>query len=207
MVPGLWLEPEVVGVDSPVAAELPPDAFFRRGGVRVADCGRYQLDLRHPAAVAHLDRVVDRLVCDLGAGYLKLDYNINIGPGTETDGAAAGVGLLGHNRALLRWLGRGAERGSVRAPGWPADRPRSSVWPEPRVVAGLMQFNDVSHDTASAGVRRGAGTGGAFLSRLSRPNLSATSQGRIVSAVSVLPTAVGSRSGPCIAVASPRMCE
>ena len=28
MVPGLWLEPEVVGVRSPVADRLPPDAFF-----------------------------------------------------------------------------------------------------------------------------------------------------------------------------------
>ncbi len=104
MVPGLWLEPEVVGVDSSVAGLLPAEAFFRRAGARVAENGRYQLDLRHPAAVAHLDEVVDRLVGELGVGYLKLDYNINIGSGTESDGLAAGAGLLGHNRALLGWL-------------------------------------------------------------------------------------------------------
>jgi alpha-galactosidase len=104
MVAGLWLEPEVVGVDSPVAARLPAEAFFQRGGVRLEEQGRYHLDLRHPAAVAHLDEVVDRLVRDLGVGYLKLDYNVNIGHGTDSDGASAGVGLLGHNRALLRWL-------------------------------------------------------------------------------------------------------
>ncbi|NUT36910.1 MAG: alpha-galactosidase [Hamadaea sp.] len=104
MVPGLWLEPEAVGVDSPVAADLPVDAFFQRGGVRLEETGRYHLDLRHPAAVAHLDEVVDRLVRDLGVGYLKLDYNVNIGPGTDSGGTSAGVGLLGHNRALLRWL-------------------------------------------------------------------------------------------------------
>ena len=37
MVPGLWLEPEVVGVRSPVADQLPADAFFtpgRRAGGR-----------------------------------------------------------------------------------------------------------------------------------------------------------------------------
>ncbi|MEU9306326.1 alpha-galactosidase [Streptomyces sp. NPDC048256] len=105
MTPGLWLEPEVVGVRSPLADTLPPEAFFRRGGVRVAEHGRHHLDLRHPAARAHLDRVVDRLVGEWGVGYLKLDYNINIGPGTENGGESAGAGLLGHHRAHLDWLG------------------------------------------------------------------------------------------------------
>jgi alpha-galactosidase len=106
LIPGLWLEPEVVGVRSPVAASLPDEAFFRRGGVRVAEWGRHQLDLRHPAARAHLDTVVDRLVHDYGVGYLKLDYNIDIGAGTDgPDGTdSPGDGLLGHNRAYLDWL-------------------------------------------------------------------------------------------------------
>lgn len=103
MVPGLWLEPEVVGLRSPIAARLPHEAFFQRDGIRVAEHGRYQLDFRHPAAVAHLDRVVDRLVADYGVGYFKLDYNINPGPGTDL-GGSAGAGLLGHQRAYLAWL-------------------------------------------------------------------------------------------------------
>ncbi|MET8982803.1 alpha-galactosidase [Streptomyces sp. NPDC004539] len=106
MVPGLWLEPEVIGVRSPLAAALPDEAFFRRDGVRLVEWGRHQLDLRHPAARAHLDAVVDRLVRDYDIGYLKLDYNIDIGPGTDgprpEDGP--GHGLLGHNRAYLDWL-------------------------------------------------------------------------------------------------------
>ncbi|WP_328842793.1 glycoside hydrolase family 36 protein [Streptomyces sp. NBC_00258] len=106
MVPGLWLEPEVVGVRSPLAAALPDEAFFRRDGVRLAEWGRHQLDLRHPAARAHLDTVVDRLVREYGVGYLKLDYNIDIGPGTDSPGPGDGPGdgLLGHNRAYLDWL-------------------------------------------------------------------------------------------------------
>ena len=104
MVAGLWLEPEVVGVQSPVASELPGAAFFCRRGERVVEQGRYHLDLRHPAARKHLDSVVDFLVGDLGIGYLKLDYNINVGPGTDTGGVSEGVGMLGHNRALLDWL-------------------------------------------------------------------------------------------------------
>ncbi|WP_433380870.1 glycoside hydrolase family 36 protein [Actinoplanes sp. CA-142083] len=104
MVAGLWLEPEVIGVRSPMRDKLPAEAFLQRGGVRLVEHGRYHLDLRHPAAVAHLDEVVDRLVEELGVGYLKLDYNIDPGAGTDRDADSVGAGLLGHNRAQLAWL-------------------------------------------------------------------------------------------------------
>ena len=115
---GLWLEPEVVGVQSPVArpeAEggLPEGAYLRRHGRRVHDDGRYFLDLRHPAAVAHLDAVVDGLVAPrpdgLGVSFFKLDHNVVPGPGTDADALSAGDGLLEHQRAHLAWL-RGVKR-------------------------------------------------------------------------------------------------
>lgn len=104
MVPGLWLEPEVIGVRSPMADRLPASAFLQRGGVRLVEHGRYHLDLRHPRAVAHLDAVVDRLVGELGVGYFKLDYNVDAGAGTDVAADSAGAGLLAHNRAHLAWL-------------------------------------------------------------------------------------------------------
>ncbi|MGC5014258.1 alpha-galactosidase [Streptosporangium sp. DT93] len=104
MVAGLWLEPEVIGVRSPMADKLPAEAFLQRDGVRLVEHDRYHLDLRHPAATAHLDQVVDRLVEELGVGYLKLDYNIDPGAGTDLDADSAGAGLLAHNRAHLAWL-------------------------------------------------------------------------------------------------------
>ena len=104
MTPGLWIEPEVIGVRSPIANELPDEAFFMRDGQRVVEQSRYHLDLRHPAAQAHLDRTVDFLVDELGVGYFKMDYNINVAPGTDVGGMPAGAGLLGHNRALLSWI-------------------------------------------------------------------------------------------------------
>lgn len=101
---GLWLEPEVVGVRSRTAQILPEDAFFHRFGERVREHDRFHLDFRHAAARAHLDESVDRLVRDYGVGFLKLDYNINPGAGTEWLAAAPGDGLLGHIRAYGQWL-------------------------------------------------------------------------------------------------------
>jgi alpha-galactosidase len=110
MTPGLWLEPEVIGVRSPMADKLPTEAFLQRDGVRLVEAGRYHLDLRHPRAVGHLDQVVDRLVEELGVGYFKLDYNINPGAGTDLDADSTGAGLLAHNRAHLAWLDRVLDR-------------------------------------------------------------------------------------------------
>lgn len=104
MVPGLWLEIEVMGTKCPLASRVPDDWFFTRHGKRIIDHGRYQLDFRNPAVRAHADAVVDRLVGDWGIGYIKNDYNIQIGPGTERDADSFGDGLLQHNRAFISWL-------------------------------------------------------------------------------------------------------
>lgn len=104
MVPGLWLEPEVVGVRSPLAERLPDEAFLQRGGVRITEHGRHLLDLRHRDVVKHLDEVVDRLVEDFGVGYFKLDYNVTPGAGTDLGADSPGDGLLQQNRAHLDWI-------------------------------------------------------------------------------------------------------
>ena len=104
MIPGLWLEIEVMGVECPLAKEVPDDWFFQIEGRRVIDHSRYQLDFRNPAVVAHANEVVDRLVGDYGVGYIKMDYNINAGVGTQLDTDTAGTGLLEHTRAYLAWI-------------------------------------------------------------------------------------------------------
>lgn len=104
MQAGVWLEPEVVGVRSPMADKLPDEAFLQRFGERVVEHSRFLLDLRHPAAREHLDSVVDRLVDDHGVRYFKLDYNVTPGAGTDRDALSPGDGLLEHNRAHLGWL-------------------------------------------------------------------------------------------------------
>lgn len=104
MRPGIWLEPEVVGIKSTLAGQLPLEAFFQRFGERVVTQDRYHLDFRHEAARKHLNTAVDSLVRDLGIEYFKLDYNINPGAGTTIDALSPGEGLLGHVRAHREWL-------------------------------------------------------------------------------------------------------
>jgi alpha-galactosidase len=104
MQPGLWLELEVMGMDNPRARNLPDNWFFCRHGKRIIDHGRYQLDFRNAQVRAFADEVVDRLVNRYAVGYIKMDYNINIGLGTDIEADSAGDGLLEHNRAYLRWL-------------------------------------------------------------------------------------------------------
>ncbi len=104
MIPGLWLELEVMGIKSPMVSRVDPDWFFKRNGFPVIDEGRYQLDFRNPEVRAHADEVIRRLVEDYGVGYIKNDYNINAGVGTDTAADSAGDGLLQHTRAWLDWL-------------------------------------------------------------------------------------------------------
>ena len=103
MVPGLWLEIEVAGINSPLKDK--PDAwFFMRHGKRVIANGRYLLDFRNPEVRAHADEVVNRLVREYRVGYIKMDYNVDALLGTETEADSFGQGLLEHQRAYLGWV-------------------------------------------------------------------------------------------------------
>ncbi|KAL2795233.1 glycoside hydrolase superfamily [Aspergillus keveii] len=104
LTPGLWIEPEVVGVRSVVANQLPNEAFFQRDGQRIVEKGRYQLDFRHPAVRERMHGIIHRLVTEFGAGYFKFDYNIEVTQGTDVNTSSPGSGQLDHNRAYLAWV-------------------------------------------------------------------------------------------------------
>lgn len=104
MIPGLWLELEVMGINCEKAKKAPDDWFFVRHGKRVFDRSRYQLDFRNPEVIAHVDEVIDRAVLQYGVGYIKMDYNIEPGIGTELYADSVGEGMLQHEKAYLRWL-------------------------------------------------------------------------------------------------------
>ncbi len=104
MIPGVWLELEVMGINCEKAKKAPDDWFFVRHGKRVFDRSRYQLDFRNPAVIEHVNEVIDRVVNEYGIGYIKMDYNIEPGIGTEIAAESVGQGLLEHERAYLAWL-------------------------------------------------------------------------------------------------------
>ncbi len=104
MVPGIWLEIEVMGIICPILDSFDDSCFFMRHGKRVIDHSRYQLDFRAPKVREHATAVIDRVVNEYGVGYIKMDYNIEAGVGTENNADSFGDGLLEHNRAYLSWL-------------------------------------------------------------------------------------------------------
>lgn len=104
MVPGLWLELEVMGVHCRLADQLPDSCFFQQKGRRIIDHGRYQLDFRNEEVRRYASAVIKRLVEEYGVGYIKMDYNINAGVGTDYQSDSMGDGLLEHSRVYLNWL-------------------------------------------------------------------------------------------------------
>lgn len=104
MIPGVWLELEVMGINCGKAKKAPDDWFFIRHGKRVFDRSRYQLDFRNPQVIDHVNEVIDRVVNEYGVGYIKMDYNIEPGIGTEIGAESFGQGLLEHEKAYLAWL-------------------------------------------------------------------------------------------------------
>jgi alpha-galactosidase len=104
MIPGIWLEIEVMGTQCAMADTVDKGWFFQRHGLPTLDRDRYQLDFRNPEVRAYTRGVVDHLIQEYGIGYFKIDYNINAGIGTDYQADSPGDGLLEHNRAYLAWL-------------------------------------------------------------------------------------------------------
>ena len=110
MKPGLWLEIERMGKNCPLVKQWPDECFFCRRGKRIVTQQSLQLDFRHPIVRRHADEVVDRLIGEMGVRFIKMDYNFEIGAGTEIEADSVGDGLLRHQRAYLDWLDAALER-------------------------------------------------------------------------------------------------
>lgn len=104
MKPGIWLEPEVMGINCPILYKFTDDCFFTRHGKKVIDHGRYHFDFRNKKVTDFLNGVVDGLINDYGIEYFKFDYNIDGGVGTEIDSDSFGDGLMEHCNAYLNWV-------------------------------------------------------------------------------------------------------
>lgn len=90
MVPGLWFEWETLGRDS--AAWAQDDQVLTRDGYPVVANARKWWDLNDPWVINYLDDHVIRQLRDAGFGYVKIDYNENLGVGSDhPDGLGEGL--------------------------------------------------------------------------------------------------------------------
>lgn len=58
MKPGIWLEPEVMGINCPILYKFTDDCFFTRHGKKVIDHGRYHFDFRNKKVTDFLNGVL-----------------------------------------------------------------------------------------------------------------------------------------------------
>lgn len=102
---GLWIEPEIIGKNCTEMLDYyDEDCFIRRNGKKVCVMGRYFLDFRHPKVIGYMNETIRRMVEDYGADYIKMDYNEDLGVGTDEHADACGEGLEMCANAYLDWV-------------------------------------------------------------------------------------------------------
>lgn len=105
MKPGLWIEPEIIGIKCQEMLDYyDDDCFLQRNGRRIAVMNRYFLDFRHEKVRAYMSETIRRMVEDYGAEYIKFDYNQDCGVGTDYCAFCAGEGLEACANAYLVWV-------------------------------------------------------------------------------------------------------
>lgn len=105
---GLWVEPEMINLDSDLA-RAHPEWIFRAGGrVGIPTRQQYVLDLGHPQAYEYIAERLHELLDTYEIAYLKWDHNrMVIEAGHGPDGVP---GVHRHTRAVYRLLDELRER-------------------------------------------------------------------------------------------------
>jgi alpha-galactosidase len=93
---GLWVEPEMVNLDSDLARSHPEWLFSAGGRVGLPSRQQHVLDLGHAAAYEHIFNSLHQLLTTYDIGYLKWDHNRNLNDAGHTPLGTPGV----HNHTL-----------------------------------------------------------------------------------------------------------
>ncbi|MBR2478774.1 MAG: alpha-galactosidase [Clostridia bacterium] len=105
MKPGLWIEPEIIGYQCEERiADYDRDCFFCRHGKPIRIFNRMFLDYRNEKVRKYMTESIRYMVEDLGAEYIKMDYNQDCGIGTELNALTCGEGLESAAHAYLEWV-------------------------------------------------------------------------------------------------------
>ena len=101
LIPGIWFEMENVAPLSNIYNQT--KHLLSRDGIPLSVGGHRFLDMRDSWCTEYLDEKVVKLLSDCGYGYLKVDYNENVGVGC--DGAESlGEGLRQYSLAGQNYL-------------------------------------------------------------------------------------------------------
>ena len=105
MKAGLWIEPEIIGVQCKEMLDYYDDScFLQRNGKKIAVMNRYFLDFRNEKVRGYLTETIRRMAEDYGADYIKLDYNQDCGAGTDYAAFCVGEGLEACAAAYISWV-------------------------------------------------------------------------------------------------------
>ena len=104
MKAGIWIEIEAVGINSPILSKMKDGWLFQIKGIDNVNNKRYQLNFANPEVYQYALDVIDELMNLYNLDYLKIDYNVDSGPGTDFDSDSLGDGLLKHCRSYIKWL-------------------------------------------------------------------------------------------------------
>ncbi len=101
---GLWIGPEVVGVDNEkMLSYYDDDCFFMRNGKKIRHGTGYLLDFRNKKVYDYMSETLDRMITEYGCDYIKYDGCPNPGFGTELNSTSLGDGLEEAYKAFLKW--------------------------------------------------------------------------------------------------------
>lgn len=101
---GVWIAPEVVGIDNQEMIAYYGDAcFLTRNGEKIRNTTGYLLDYRQPKVIQTMTEAFDRMINDYGIDYIKYDGLPYSYLGTDKDSTSLGDGLEEHVNAFLEW--------------------------------------------------------------------------------------------------------
>jgi alpha-galactosidase len=101
---GLWVEPEMINLDSDVAREHPEWILGPRQGLGDPSRNQYVLDLADPAAYEHVLAHLSALVAEYRIDYLKWDHNRDLSEAVARRGSADRPAVREQTLALYRML-------------------------------------------------------------------------------------------------------
>lgn len=108
---GVWIAPEVVGIDNEeMISYYGDECFLTRNGERIRNTTGYLLDYRQPKVIQSMTEAFDRMVNEYGIDYIKYDGLPYAYLGTDKDSTSLGNGLEDQMNAFLDWTQRMMER-------------------------------------------------------------------------------------------------